>query len=58
MAHLGGQIYTTIKEAIKYSSGEYGLISTYQDANGKLYYFVNGLCKITIAAPKKTESNL
>jgi hypothetical protein len=53
MAHIGGQVYTTIKEAIKYSSGEYGLISCYEDANGKLYYFINGLCKATIDAPKK-----
>ena len=53
MAHIGGQVYKTIKEAIKYSTGEYGLISCYEDANGKLYYFINGLCKATIDAPKK-----
>jgi hypothetical protein len=53
MAQVGGMIYKTIKDAIKYSSGEYGLISCYEDANGKLYYFINGLCKVTIAAPIK-----
>lgn len=53
MAHLGGEIYTTIKEAIKYSSGEFGLIATYQDADGKLFYFVNGKPIVSIKASKK-----
>ena len=53
MAHIGGTTYKTIKDAILNSTGEYGLISCYEDANGKLYYFINGLCKVTIAAPKK-----
>lgn len=53
MAHLGGEIYTTIKEAIKYSSGEFGLIATYQDADGKLFYFVNGKPIVSIKAEKK-----
>ena len=53
MAHIGGQVYTTIKEAIKYSTGEYGLISCYEAPDKKLYYFINGLCKATIEAPKK-----
>jgi hypothetical protein len=35
MAHIGGEVYTTIKEAIKYSSGDYGLISHFEDAEGK-----------------------
>ena len=42
MAHLGGEVYTTVKEAIKYSSGDYGLIATFEDAEGNLYWFVNG----------------
>ena len=58
MAHIGGIPRKTIKDAIKYSTGEYGLISSYEDANGKIYYFINGLCKATIEAPKKEESNL
>lgn len=53
MAHLGGQIYTSIKEAIKFSSGEFGLIATYQDADGKLFYFVNGKPIVSIKAEKK-----
>ena len=53
MAHLGGQIYTSIKEAIRFSSGEFGLIATYQDADLKLWYFVNGKPIISIKAPKK-----
>ena len=53
MAHIGGQIYTTIKDAIKNSSGEFGVISTYQDADGKLWYFINGKPTMSIAAPKK-----
>jgi len=53
MAHLGGQIYTSIKEAIKYSSGDWGVISTYQDADGKLWYFIDGKPTMSISAPKK-----
>jgi hypothetical protein len=53
MAHIGGQIYTTIKEAVKFSSGDFGLISCYQDVNGKLFYFVNGIPVVSIDAPKK-----
>ncbi|MGO4819515.1 hypothetical protein [Flavobacterium sp. W22_SRS_FP1] len=53
MAHLGGQIYDSIKDAVKYSSGEFGLIATYKDANGKLFYFINGKPVISIKAPKK-----
>ena len=58
MANIGGVSRKTIKEAIKYSTGEHGLISSWTDSNGKIYYFINGLCKMTIDAPKKTESNL
>lgn len=53
MAHIGGTPHKTIKEAIKYSTGEFGCIATYEDANGKIYYFINGLCKATMEAPKK-----
>ena len=53
MAHLGGQVYTSIKEAVKYSSGDFGCIATYQDANLKLWYFVNGKPIVSIEAPKK-----
>lgn len=48
MAHIGGTVYKTIKEAIKYSSGEFGLIATYEDANGKLFYFLNGKPVVSI----------
>ena len=58
MAVLGGIIYKTIKQAIKMSTGEFGCISCYEDASGKLWYFVNGKVMITIKAPKKEESNL
>jgi|TARA_R110000782_G_scaffold10766_2_gene33367 hypothetical protein len=53
MAHLGGQIYTSIKEAIINSTGERGLISTYQAADGELIFFINGKPTMTIKAPKK-----
>ena len=58
MAHLGGEICLTIKDAIKKSTGSGGLISTYQDSTGKLFYFLNGRPCITIKAPKKEESSL
>ena len=54
MAHLGGQVYDTIKDAVKYSSGDWGVIATYQDAlTGKLFYFINGRPVMSIAGPKK-----
>jgi hypothetical protein len=53
MAHIGGQVYTSIKEAIKNSSGDFGLVSTYLAPDGAYHYFINGVPKITIAAPKK-----
>ena len=53
MAHLGGQIYTTIKESIKMSTEPFGLIATYQDATGKLFYFISGRPVMSIASPKK-----
>lgn len=53
MANVGGIPRKTIKEAILYSTGNNGLISSWQDANGKTYYFINGLLKATIDAPKK-----
>ena len=42
MAYLTGHIFTDIKEAIKYSTGDFGLISIFEDKNGKLHYFLNG----------------
>jgi hypothetical protein len=42
MAHLGGEVYTTVKEAIEKSTGDGGLIATFQDTEGNLYWFVNG----------------
>jgi hypothetical protein len=43
MAFLENNTYTTIKEAIKYSSGEYGCIAVYlKDANSLPVYFING----------------
>jgi len=53
MAQPGGTTYKTIKQAIKYSTGEFGCISVYENADGKLYYFVNGKVMMTIGAPKK-----
>lgn len=53
MAQIGGIPRKTIKDAIKYSTSEHGLISSYEDANGKIYWFINGLLKATIEAPKK-----
>ena len=53
MPHLGGTIYKTIKEAIKMSTGDYGLISTYANKDGALFYFVNGKPIMKIEAPKK-----
>lgn len=44
-------IYHTIKEAIINSTGDYGLISIYRDAEGKDTYFVNGKPAMTF---KKT----
>jgi hypothetical protein len=58
MAHLGGEVYTTIKESIKMSSEPYGVIATYLAPDGAYHYFLNGVPKITISAPKKTKSNL
>ena len=51
--HLGGEIYTSIKEAIKMSTEPFGLIATYQDENGKLWWFINGRPVMSIAGPKK-----
>lgn len=53
MAHIGGMTHKNIKDAIKYSTGEYGCIATYEDAKGKLWYFINGICKATTDAPTK-----
>ena len=53
MAHLGGQIYTTIKDAIIQSTEPNGLIATYQAADGSLVYFINGKPCMQIKAPNK-----
>jgi hypothetical protein len=53
MAHLGGQIYTSVREAIIQSTHPNGLISTYQAKDGTLHWFVNGIPTVSIAAPKK-----
>ena len=39
---IGHNRYSTIKEAIKYSTEPYGLIAIYVDADGEEYYFING----------------
>ena len=53
MAHLGGQVYDTIKDAVKYSSGDWGVIATYKNKEGEYFYFVNGRPIMKIEAPKK-----
>jgi|688.fasta_scaffold2880496_1 hypothetical protein len=53
MAHIGGEVYTSIKEAIKMSSEPFGIIATYLAPNGAYHYFINGKPKISISAPKK-----
>ena len=58
MAHIGGEVYTTIKESIKMSSEPYGLIATYLAPDGAYHYFISGRPVVTISAPKKEESNL
>jgi len=53
MAQIGGIVVKTIKEAILKSTGDGGLISCYEAPDGELIYFINGLPKISIKAPKK-----
>jgi hypothetical protein len=53
-----GQIYKTVREAVFYSTGDNGVLAIFEDENGKLWWFLNGKPSITIASPKKTESNL
>ena len=53
MAHIGGEVYTTIKESIKMSSQPYGLIATYLAPDGAYHYFINGKPVVSIASPKK-----
>tara|TARA_R110000782_G_scaffold41855_2_gene95614 strand:+ start:629 stop:793 length:165 start_codon:yes stop_codon:yes gene_type:complete len=53
MAHLGKTVYFTIKDAIIQSTHPFGLIATYQDKNGVLYWFVNGRPSMSIGKPKK-----
>lgn len=42
MALFENNRYYTIKEAVKYSTGEYGLIAVYINKQGKETYFING----------------
>jgi hypothetical protein len=51
--HLGGKIFTTIKETIIHSTGDGGIIATYQAKDGTLHWWVNGKPFASIAAPKK-----
>jgi len=53
MAHIGGTVYTSIKEAVKMSSEPFGLIACYQSPDGALYYFINGIPQVSIGV--KTE---
>jgi hypothetical protein len=53
MAFLENSTYSTIKEAIFYSTGNNGIIAVYEAPDGKLVYFLNGKPSITIQAPKK-----
>jgi hypothetical protein len=53
MAFLENSTYDTIKEAIFYSTGDNGVIAVYKDKNNRLTYFINGIPKISISAPKK-----
>ena len=41
--YIGNNEYTTIKEAIQYSTEPYGLIAIYVSKEGKKFYFLNGL---------------
>ena len=48
MAFLENNTYSTIKEAIKYSTGEWGLIAVYVNPKTKLpTYFINGKPALT-----------
>lgn len=53
MAFLESSTYSTIKEAVFYSTGNNGLIAVYQAPDGKLTYFINGVPTMCIEAPKK-----
>ena len=41
--YINNNEYTTIKEAIIYSTEPYGLIAIYVNKEGKKFYFVNGI---------------
>lgn len=53
MAHIGNEVYTTIKESIIMSSEPHGLIATYLAPDGAYHYFINGKPVVKINAPKK-----
>ena len=42
MAFLENSTYSTIKEAIFYSTGANGLIAIFKDKNNRETYFING----------------
>jgi len=42
MAIFENTRFYTIKEAVKYSTGSYGVIAVYIDKKGKEYFFING----------------
>jgi hypothetical protein len=46
-------IYKTIKEAISHSTGKNGIFSCYEAPDGEIIFFMNGIPKLTVAAPKK-----
>jgi len=52
---LENSTYSTIKEAVFYSTGSNGVIAVYQAPDGKLTYFVNGIPSMCIEAPKKED---
>lgn len=53
MSFLENSTYSTIKEAIFYSSGNNGLIAIYKAPNGQLTYFINGKPALNILTSKK-----
>jgi hypothetical protein len=42
MAMFKNSRFYSIKEAVKYSTGEFGVIAVYIDKQGKEYFFING----------------
>lgn len=50
---MGGIVVKTIKEAIIQSTGDGGLISCYEAADGELIWFLSGSPQLTILTNKK-----